>query len=454
MTRPKKGPGPAETIADRKAREAQRKAPESVSLPFRFMPPPSGSPQTVPNPPLPPKMPYEETKRILKDKANKRRWVEAALVPLPADEEDDSYSPHPGFKHIRELPSDVYDPVVRKWNMYMNVRPNQHIMLLRYPEKMPGQLYKARNGQKPLEMRIKTKSRLVEIDIPLDPHHPSYDKVRGIIYGEALRKSKILKEKGGAYGLAGGFGLGGPTQTRAAARAAQSAVDTDHTVEALLEDYDNAVKNGHVMNKMTLGGHIIQWQEGYANLFAGAFTRGKSSLCVIACDCSFCWKQTRLTKVDDVFFTKVDAQVFLRPQLIHLDALNDQNKSTIRMQAGADTEENEAQHLNMTIKNTEGETMESAGEAGEIAKTLKAMRAEPWQRLTWVDSEVRIRCFFLWIVLQLTEPRLKHRSTNFTRPSSLPRKTCPSWSAICQTNSGWIQSAVHVSTPSILRSAI
>lgn len=86
----------------------------------------------------------------------------------------------------------------------------------------------------------------------------------------------------------------------------------------------------------------------------------------------------------------MDAQVNLRPQLIHLDALNDQQKSTIRMQPGADIEETEAQHLNMTIKNTEGETMESAGEAGEIAKTLKAMRAEPWQRLNWVDSEVRI----------------------------------------------------------------
>lgn len=289
MTRPKKGPAQSETIVDRKAREAQKKAPESLSLPFRFMPPPSGDSETVPNPPLPPKMPYEETKRVLKEKVNKRRWVEAALVPLPADEENDSLSPHPGFKHIRELPSTEYDPVIRKWNMYMNVRPNQHVMLLRYPERMPGQLYKARNGQKPLEMRIKTKSRLVEIDIPLDPHHPSYDKVRGIIYGEALRKSERLKEKGGAYGLAGGFGLGGPTQTRAAARAAQSAADTDPTVEALLEDYDNAVKNGHVMNKMTLGGHIIHWQEPMPNLFAVAFTRGKSSLCEIGRGSSSYW---------------------------------------------------------------------------------------------------------------------------------------------------------------------
>lgn len=82
--------------------------------------------------------------------------------------------------------------------------------------------------------------------------------------------------------------------------------------------------------------------------------------------------------------------VVLRPQLIHLDALNDQKKSTIRMQAGADTEENEASYVNMQVKDAEGETMESAGDAGEIAKLLKAMRAEPWQRLGWVDSEVRI----------------------------------------------------------------
>lgn len=84
-------------------------------------------------------------KRILQQ--NKRGWVEAALVPLPAGEDDD-LSPHPGFTQIRELPSEDYDPVIKKWNMYMNVRPDKHVMLLRYPERMPGQLYLARNGQK------------------------------------------------------------------------------------------------------------------------------------------------------------------------------------------------------------------------------------------------------------------------------------------------------------------
>lgn len=68
--------------------------------------------------------------------------------------------------------------------------------------------------------------------------------------------------------------------------------------------------------------------------------------------------------------------------------MNDQAKSTFRMQAGADTEENEAVHVNMTIKRSEGESVDSLGDTGEIAKLLRAMREERWQRLSWVDSEV------------------------------------------------------------------
>lgn len=96
-----------------------------------------------------------------------------------------------------------------------------------------------------------------------------------------------------------------------------------------------------------------------------------------------------LTALADVFFTKVDAICVLRPQLVHLDALNEQKKVSLRMQPGADTEQNEAVSINMTIRKSEGESMESAGDSGEIAKLLKAMRDEPWQRMGWVDCEVR-----------------------------------------------------------------
>lgn len=58
------------------------------------------------------------------------------------------------------------------------------------------------------------------------------------------------------------------------------------------------------------------------------------------------------------------------------------------MQSGADTEENEAVHVNMTIKKSEGDTSDSVGDTSEVAKLLKAMREEPWQRLSWVKFDV------------------------------------------------------------------
>ena len=102
------------------------------------------------------------------------------------------------------------------------------------------------------------------------------------------------------------------------------------------------------------------------------------------------WPECGDNKCDlaNVFFTKVNAICALRPQLIHLDALNDLNKSTLRMQTGADTEANEAVNVNMTIKKSEGKSMENAADVKEITKLLRAMRAEPWQRLSWADKDV------------------------------------------------------------------
>ena len=84
----------------------------------------------------------------------------------------------------------------------------------------------------------------------------------------------------------------------------------------------------------------------------------------------------------------MDALCVLRPQLIHLDALNDQRKTALRMQSGADTEESEVIHVNMTIKKSEGDSADSVADTNEVARLLRAMREEPWQRLSWVDSEV------------------------------------------------------------------
>ena len=256
MPRNKRNPGVLETKTDRNTRETQRQ----LQLPLR----------PKEDPPLP-NVPFKEMKRILSEKAKSRVVEEAMTIPLP-NEDDEGAPKDPELEELVEK----YGKISKQWNMYLTNKPDKRVMLLRYPEKTPGSLYSAGTGQKPIELRIKTNFNLIELDVPMDPHNPSYDKVRGIIYGEALRKSKILKEKGGAYGAAGGFGLGGATQDRGKGRAGQAAEDDGPSIDDLLADYDNAVKNGHVMDKMTLGGHIFVPGADDPNYFFAAFKGRKS----------------------------------------------------------------------------------------------------------------------------------------------------------------------------------
>ena len=91
--------------------------------------------------------------------------------------------------------------------------------------------------------------------------------------------------------------------------------------------------------------------------------------------------------LDQLHLTKVGAVCSLQPLLHHLDAYADQQKADAR--AGRDIEgESEPRAINLTVKSTDDEELE----VGEIGKTLRAMQEEPWQRLEWVDQDVRLQC--------------------------------------------------------------
>ncbi len=96
---------------------------------------------------------------------------------------------------------------------------------------------------------------------------------------------------------------------------------------------------------------------------------------------------------ENIFLSKLDAMVQLRPQFNHLDALGDLEKPAMNYRSKGAAEipndEPQARAVNMTVKSTEGEETDLYGDMGETAKLLKAMREESWQRLTWIDSEVR-----------------------------------------------------------------
>lgn len=88
--------------------------------------------------------------------------------------------------------------------------------------------------------------------------------------------------------------------------------------------------------------------------------------------------------------------VQLRPQFSHIDALHEQDKSVWRQERALEErtinrlDENEPRAVNMAVKSTENnDELDMYGAMSETAKLLKAMRDEPWQRMSWVDQDVR-----------------------------------------------------------------
>lgn len=100
------------------------------------------------------------------------------------------------------------------------------------------------------------------------------------------------------------------------------------------------------------------------------------------------------------YISHVDAVVELTANFQHLDALADLEKTSARHQRNtekgkekekerdaADTAE--AKAVDLTVKSTEpDEGMPEAGRSS-IKEQLEDMADEPWQRLKWIDQDVR-----------------------------------------------------------------
>ena len=160
--------------------------------------------------------------------------------------------------------SDPDDPTVASWNVYMTPEIQERLLLLQYPERSRTQPYNDSNHQKPLELRIKPNTGMVEVDIPFNVH-ANYDKEKGVQWGEAMRKSRVLRD-GGTYGLAGGLGVGATTKKD------EDEMDEDAIPqETLLANFEDANNKGHVLNKQTLGGQIVEPKDGDPIYMLGTF---------------------------------------------------------------------------------------------------------------------------------------------------------------------------------------
>lgn len=176
-------------------------------------------------------------------------------------------------KNVKEkrqtfLNDDELGNLVGEYNMFIN-QPEKRLMLLQYPNRDIGQPYSDRIGLKPLELRIKPKCGLVEVDVPMIVRS-NFDKDKGIQYGQAMRKSRVLQE-GGSYGLSGGFRSGLLSARLRSSNQEQNLTSEEPSHETLLENFEDANNKGHVMNKLTLGGRIVPWEDGDPIYLLGVF---------------------------------------------------------------------------------------------------------------------------------------------------------------------------------------
>lgn len=163
------------------------------------------------------------------------------------------------------------DTVIAEYQVFWN-RSAKYIMILQFPNQDRGHPYNSATHQKPLALRIKPRSGLVEVDVPINPAF-NVDAAKAVRYGRALKTSRVLQQ-GGSFGLAGGLGVGGlPRLVKLEERAAEAAVE-EPTEEEMLENYEGSVAQGRVLNKITHGGKIHRPKDGEPMYAIGVFRGG------------------------------------------------------------------------------------------------------------------------------------------------------------------------------------
>ncbi|EDN03167.1 predicted protein [Histoplasma mississippiense (nom. inval.)] len=125
--------------------------------------------------------------------------IRNATAPAPAP------APAPASTNTTTPPPTADDPVIASYDIYITDSQIRRF-LLQYPDRQATQPYNAATHQKPTELRLKPRTGLVEVDIPINTH-VNYDEKKGRRYGNALRRSRVIAE-GGTMGMAGGFNPG------------------------------------------------------------------------------------------------------------------------------------------------------------------------------------------------------------------------------------------------------
>jgi DNA-directed RNA polymerase-3 subunit RPC5 len=169
------------------------------------------------------------------------------------------------------------DELLAEYDVFLTPELQEQLYLLQYPDRRATQPYNESTKSRPLEMRLKPTSGFMEVDIGTNVTK-RFNKAKGIEWGRTLREAK---ESGtNAFGLASGFGKGARTNEILTADRAQLTRpgNEEEQIRILLQNYDLAVEDGAVIDKMTLGGQILPSEKSGPKYMLGVFKNSTRQL--------------------------------------------------------------------------------------------------------------------------------------------------------------------------------
>lgn len=140
------------------------------------------------------------------------------------------------------------DPITASYNVFLNpsLPQGRRLIVLQQPNRTDNTA-----RPPPTELRLKSHSGMVEVDLPLD-NTEAYDRDKGLRWGRILQSSMAAKN-GGSHGLAGGFGFGAVQQR------SKKKGEGDDMDEYM--DWNEAVRQDKVLKTQTLGGQYPDTDE-------------------------------------------------------------------------------------------------------------------------------------------------------------------------------------------------
>lgn len=143
--------------------------------------------------------------------------------------------------------ADEKDPIIGSFDVLLNpsLPHGRKLWVLQQPNR-------ADMNQPPAtEMRLKSGTGMVELDVPLD-YMVSYDRDKGMHFGRHLKNSLAAKA-GGTHGLSGGFGVGAPPPQRKKRN--------EDKEDDVFIDWTEALRQDKVLRTQTLGGQLPDHKE-------------------------------------------------------------------------------------------------------------------------------------------------------------------------------------------------